>query len=174
MEVLHLIPSLLILVVLIIIIVINVMIETNSNKLWRKLTFSKSFIYFFLASWLVGPFKRTFYTSLAQIHRSKILTVTSWQLTNSRVKGFYQEVIRDSRKTPFLFLFLQSMEDDLEDMEAVFDFGLQKLGYSKLQDGQKHVVEAYLTGKDVFFCSPTGSGKSLCFETASLFLRELQ
>ena len=58
------------------------------------------------------------------------------------------------------------MEDDLEDMEAVLNFGLQKLGYDKLRDGQKRVVEAYLTGKDVFFCSPTGSGKSLCFEIA--------
>ena len=57
------------------------------------------------------------------------------------------------------------MEDDLEDMEAVLNFGLQKLGYDKLRDGQKRVVEAYLTGKDVFFCSPTGSGKS-CFEIA--------
>ena len=51
------------------------------------------------------------------------------------------------------------MEDDLEDMEAVLNFGLQKLGYSKLRDGQKRIVEAYL-------CSPTGSGKSLCFEIA--------
>ena len=52
---------------------------------------------------------------------------------------------------PSLFLFLRSMEDDLENMEAVLNFGLQKLGYDKLQDGQKRVVEAYLTGKDVFF-----------------------
>ena len=58
------------------------------------------------------------------------------------------------------------MDDDLEDMEGVLNFGLQKLGYSKLRDGQKRVVEAFLTGKDVFFCSPTGSGKSLCFEIA--------
>ena len=67
---------------------------------------------------------------------------------------------------PSLFLFLRSMEDNLEDMEAVLNFGLQKLGYDKLRDGHKRVVEAYLTGKDVFFCSPAGSGKSLCFEIA--------
>jgi len=36
----------------------------------------------------------------------------------------------------------------------------------KLRDGQKHVVEAYLTGKDVFFCYLTGLGKLLCFEIA--------
>ena len=58
------------------------------------------------------------------------------------------------------------MEDGLEDMEGVLNFGLQKLGYSKLRDGQRRVVEAYLTEKDVYFCSPTGSGKSLCFEIA--------
>jgi len=58
------------------------------------------------------------------------------------------------------------MEDGLEDMEGVLNFGLQKLGYSKLRDGQRRVVEAYLTGKDVFFCSLTELGKSLCFEIA--------
>jgi len=43
------------------------------------------------------------------------------------------------------------MDDDLEDMEAVLNFGLQKLGHSKLWDGHRCVVEAYLTEKDVFF-----------------------
>ena len=65
------------------------------------------------------------------------------------------------RKTPSLFLFLGSMEDNLEDMEVILIFGLQKLSYEMVR-----VVEAYLTGKDVFFCYPTGSGKLLCFEIA--------
>jgi len=35
-----------------------------------------------------------------------------------------------------------------------------------IRAGQQQVIEAHLSGKDVFFCSPTGSGKSLCFEIA--------
>ena len=67
------------------------------------------------------------------------------------------------------------MDDDLEDMEGVLNFGLQKLGYSKLRDGQKRVVEAFLTGKDVFFCSPTGDRASRCaLRLPRLSLRELQ
>ena len=55
------------------------------------------------------------------------------------------------------------MEDDLEDMEAVLNFGLQKLGYDKLRDGQKRVVEAYLTGKDVFFLLSGWIGQVVVF-----------
>ena len=54
----------------------------------------------------------------------------------------------------------------MENVEDALDFGLRKLGYSQLREGQRKVVEAYLSGRDVFFGSPTGSGKSLCFEIA--------
>jgi hypothetical protein len=51
-------------------------------------------------------------------------------------------------------------------IEEGIQHGLHKLGYQSLRDGQQEVIEAYLKGKDVFFCSPTGSGKSLCNEIA--------
>ena len=51
-------------------------------------------------------------------------------------------------------------------IEEAIQHGLGKLGYQSLRDGQQEVIEAYLKGKDVFFCSPTGSGKSLCYEIA--------
>jgi hypothetical protein len=51
-------------------------------------------------------------------------------------------------------------------IEEGIQHGLDKLGYQSLRDGQQEVIEAYLKGKDVFFCSPTGSGKSLCYEIA--------
>ena len=54
----------------------------------------------------------------------------------------------------------------MEDVEEVLDFGLQKLGYSELREGRRKVVEAYISGKDVLFRSPTGSVKLLCFEIA--------
>ena len=54
----------------------------------------------------------------------------------------------------------------MEGVEGVLSFGLWKLGYSELQESQRKVVESCVSGKDVFFRSPTGSGKSLCFEIA--------
>ena len=51
-------------------------------------------------------------------------------------------------------------------IEEGIQHGLDKMGYQSLRDGQQEVIEAYLKGNDVFFCSPTGSGKSLCYEIA--------
>ena len=51
-------------------------------------------------------------------------------------------------------------------MEEALSFGLQKLKYKEIRKNQESVVSAYLNGQDVFFCSPTGSGKSLVFEIA--------
>ena len=45
-------------------------------------------------------------------------------------------------------------------------YGASKLQYESLTEGQIKTVEGYLSGQDVFVCSPTGSGKSLCFEIA--------
>ena len=36
-------------------------------------------------------------------------------------------------------------------------FGVQKLGYDEPTDEQKHILQAFLAGKDVFACLPTGS-----------------
>jgi len=58
------------------------------------------------------------------------------------------------------------MSRAMENVEDALDFGLRKLGYSQLRVGQRKVVQAYLSGRDVFFRSPTGSGKSPCFEIA--------
>ncbi len=49
-------------------------------------------------------------------------------------------------------------------------YGMNKLGYQNIRDNQRHAVEAYFAGKDVFLCSPTGSGKSFVFEIAPFVL----
>ena len=56
------------------------------------------------------------------------------------------------------------MSRALENVEDALDFGLRKLGNSQLREGQRKVVEAYLSGRDLFFHSPMGPSKSLCFE----------
>ena len=54
----------------------------------------------------------------------------------------------------------------MENVRDALDFGHRKLGCSQLREGQRKVVKAYLSGRDVFFRSPTRSSKSLCFEVA--------
>lgn len=51
-------------------------------------------------------------------------------------------------------------------MEEAIRYGLEKLNYEEIRDNQKRAVSGYLSGQDVFLCSPTGSGKSLVFEIA--------
>lgn len=53
----------------------------------------------------------------------------------------------------------------MEGVEDVLSFGLRKLGYSELRESQRKVVES-CQWEGHIFCSPTGSGKSLCFEIA--------
>ena len=48
-------------------------------------------------------------------------------------------------------------------MEEAIQFGMTYLNYEKIRENQKAVVNSYLEGKDVLFCSPTGSGKSFSF-----------
>lgn len=49
---------------------------------------------------------------------------------------------------------------------------LEQCGYSGFRGEQKTVVEGYMDNRDVFFCSPTGSGKSLCFEIAPFLFED--
>ncbi|CAG2190513.1 unnamed protein product [Mytilus edulis] len=63
---------------------------------------------------------------------------------------------------------------DTDVISAAIDFGLQKLSFTEIKINQRKVVESFLAGKDVFFCSPTGSGKSLTFEIAPFVFKYLQ
>ena len=58
-------------------------------------------------------------------------------------------------------------------MEEAIDKALRVLGYKEIRPNQKLVVTLYLSGKDVLFCSPTGSGKSLTFEIAPFVFKFL-
>lgn len=49
----------------------------------------------------------------------------------------------------------------------IFAYDASQLRYELLNEGQK-TVEGCLSGQELFVCSPTGSGKSLCFEIAAL------
>ena len=54
----------------------------------------------------------------------------------------------------------------MNSFEDGINYGLLKLGYDKIMDNQRRVVEAYVAGRDVLMVAPTGSGKSLVFQIA--------
>lgn len=60
------------------------------------------------------------------------------------------------------------------DIEEALQFALSKNGYSQFRLNQKIVIEQYLKGRDVLFCSPTGSGKRLVFEVAPFLFQYLE
>ena len=51
-------------------------------------------------------------------------------------------------------------------MEEAVKYGQEKMKYCELHPNQMKVIKGYASGEDVFFCSSTGSGKSLTFEIA--------
>lgn len=53
-----------------------------------------------------------------------------------------------------------------ENIRSAIQYGLQRNGYLQLKPNQGDVLTQFLNGRDVLFCSPTGSGKSLIFEVA--------
>ena len=54
---------------------------------------------------------------------------------------------------------MNSLQDSIE-------YGLCKLGYDKIKDNQRKVLEAYVADRDVLMVAPTGSGMSLIFQIA--------
>ena len=53
----------------------------------------------------------------------------------------------------------------MNEREAI-NFGLNKLNFADIGENQRKVIEAYLSGRDVYMISPTGSVKSLTFHIA--------
>ncbi|MBX4883832.1 RecQ family ATP-dependent DNA helicase [Rhizobium bangladeshense] len=65
------------------------------------------------------------------------------------------------------------LDNDARPLEPGMNFGpvLRLFGVSHFRGGQLPIVLAALTGKSVLVVSPTGSGKSLCFQIPALLRR---
>ena len=57
---------------------------------------------------------------------------------------------------------------------VALEYALEKLLYKSIREYQRQVVKNYMSGKDVFFCAPTGSGKSLVFEIAPFMFEKMK
>ena len=53
--------------------------------------------------------------------------------------------------------------DKLTLLERVF-------GYTEFRPGQEGLIDAVLSGRDVFGIMPTGGGKSICYQVPALLL----
>lgn len=62
------------------------------------------------------------------------------------------------------------LDKEARDLESTMNFGpiLRLFGASHFRDGQLPIVLAALTGKSILVVSPTGSGKSLCFQLPAM------
>ncbi|GMO40055.1 MAG: DNA helicase RecQ [Termitinemataceae bacterium] len=59
-------------------------------------------------------------------------------------------------------------------MEAALEEVLNKyFGYTKYRDGQREIIEALLSHRDVLAIMPTGAGKSLCYQIPSMIMSGL-
>lgn len=62
----------------------------------------------------------------------------------------------------------------MDNIEGAIQYALNRNGYNQLKPNQRIIIEQYLKGRDVLFCSPTGSGKSLVFEMAPFLFQYLE
>ncbi len=63
--------------------------------------------------------------------------------------------------------------EDQRLQEIVQEAGKQ-LGVQELRPDQERAIVAFVKGRDVFVCLPTGSGKSICFDALPLVFDALQ
>lgn len=55
-------------------------------------------------------------------------------------------------------------------MQDKFELLYRYYGYTAFRDGQEELIDAQLSGRDVFGIMPTGGGKSLCYQIPALML----
>ena len=60
------------------------------------------------------------------------------------------------------------MADDVDKMNLAFERVLECFKLQNLKDSQREALQNLIKGQDVFVIQPTGSGKSLIFQSAPI------
>ena len=55
-------------------------------------------------------------------------------------------------------------------MQDKYEVLYRYFGYTAFRGGQAELIDAQLSGRDVFGIMPTGGGKSLCYQIPALML----
>lgn len=55
-------------------------------------------------------------------------------------------------------------------MKDKFEVLHQYYGYTSFREGQAELIDAQLSGRDVFGIMPTGGGKSVCYQIPALMM----
>jgi len=55
-------------------------------------------------------------------------------------------------------------------MDNKYEVLKKYFGYDSFRNGQESVIDAILSGRDVFGIMPTGAGKSMCYQIPALML----
>ena len=66
------------------------------------------------------------------------------------------------------------MADTRSNVEVAIRKAFKRLGYTDVKQEQLKAASEFMTGRDVFVCLPTGSGKSMCYGCLPYAFDELE
>ena len=73
-------------------------------------------------------------------------------------------------KEEYTVVFAPHLSKEFDTMQDQYEVLYRYFGYTVFRSGQAELIDAQLSGRDVFGIMPTGGGKSLCYQIPALML----
>lgn len=73
-------------------------------------------------------------------------------------------------KEEYTVVFAPHLSKEFDTMQDQYEVLYRYFGYTAFRSGQAELIDAQLSGRDVFGIMPTGGGKSLCYQIPALML----
>ena len=73
-------------------------------------------------------------------------------------------------KEEYTVVFAPHLSKEFDTMQDQYEVLYRYFGYTAFRSGQAELIDAQLSGQDVFGIMPTGGGKSLCYQIPALML----